>query len=418
MKQFSRRELECGWCGIGTYLLILAVAWCSGGFPELWATLKLFFSGNPEGLRVSGSNLLDTIPLSAAVLTLDLPISALIALLVHNLPKLEIDGITRSWISRDCAERWWRKVWKKTGGKHEDSGTGMFSLYFAIIFLEEAFARWLFLGILYWLAALLPIPIWRVICFYLLFLLGNGLWALAHLGNYERRYGRSVLWVLPQFIGGIGLTIIYWRYGFWAALITHFAFDTMIWAVEKQQDFDLGDWVHLAASAVYALVFYSLLRHPPADLLEWMHADGPTAIAGWTSWEFAKLCLCFQGMAGVVFGALLYDHSGSGFKSSTSSALRGGCSGVLGCYIAIWLLSGIAGSMPIAILIFALIRIFSAKDTSMNAMCRTFWTSVPFAAFIVASVESLSFLGAIWFIFLTGALLLPLNALEFAARDE
>ena len=414
----SKSSFERWWTTIGTYLVILAIALIGGGFAELWETLRLFFTFNQAELIREGSNPLAAIPVAASLLVVDLPVALAIAYIVHSLPKVRLGSLTHSLADATNSINS-----KGSDSKAKDDGShAIFAKYFSVIFLEEVFARWLFLGVVYWLFSLIPSPLVHSIAFYLLFLAGNTLWALAHLGNYEKRFGRSVLWVLPQFVGGIGLTIIYWRYGFWVALLTHFAYDAMIWCYDKTQEFDRVDLWHVGISGLYAIVFYLLLDHQPSDLLPWFESATVAPYKSYGMWEFVQLALFFQGIAGVFFGVLLYDHAGGEKQASTQGLLPLGLGkaigAVLGCYFTYWVLRGITGGGSITVLIYALLRTFGSRDTSLNAMCRTFWSSVPFAAIIVCSIQSLSFWGAVWFIFWTGLLLLPLNMSEHFARQR
>ncbi|MFA5854406.1 MAG: CPBP family intramembrane glutamic endopeptidase [Patescibacteria group bacterium] len=86
----------------------------------------------------------------------------------------------------------------------------------AVVFYEEFYTRWIFLGVLASLA-------WfqGPVAFYTLFFIGNGAWALVHLTNYPAG-ARNPLRILPHFFLGIPMTIMFLRYGLLGAFIGHF----------------------------------------------------------------------------------------------------------------------------------------------------------------------------------------------------
>ncbi len=89
----------------------------------------------------------------------------------------------------------------------------------ALVFYEEFYTRWMFLGILGGLA-------WfqGPVAFYTLFLIGNGAWAIIHLTNYPAGT-RNPLRILPHFFLGIPFTIMFLRYGLLGAFVGHFVWN-------------------------------------------------------------------------------------------------------------------------------------------------------------------------------------------------
>ncbi len=98
---------------------------------------------------------------------------------------------------------------------------------FTVVFFEELMARGLFLG--------LGTLIFKGdIAFYILFFLGNAIWALIHLTNYTDEKERSILKVIPQFISGLVFTYIFVRYGFFVAILSHFLFNVILMSTSKE----------------------------------------------------------------------------------------------------------------------------------------------------------------------------------------
>ncbi len=87
----------------------------------------------------------------------------------------------------------------------------------ALVFYEEFYSRWIFLG---FIAGSNP----PANSFYGLFLIGNTLWALMHLWNYPTGE-RHPIRVLPHFLLGIPMAIMFRTYGLGGAFLVHFVWD-------------------------------------------------------------------------------------------------------------------------------------------------------------------------------------------------
>ena len=87
----------------------------------------------------------------------------------------------------------------------------------AIVFYEEVYSRWIFLGLI---AGSNP----SANSFYGLFLIGNTPWALVHLWNYPAGE-RHPIRVMPHFLLGIPMAIMFRTYGLGGAFLVHFVCD-------------------------------------------------------------------------------------------------------------------------------------------------------------------------------------------------
>ncbi|MCH7759128.1 CPBP family intramembrane metalloprotease, partial [Patescibacteria group bacterium] len=89
-------------------------------------------------------------------------------------------------------------------------------------FIEELLFRWLPLGLIAKITFFSSI-FW----FYILFLAGNLIWSLMHLGNFNKK-DRQLIRVFPIFILGIFLTYIFVKYGLLASAVTHITYNIII----------------------------------------------------------------------------------------------------------------------------------------------------------------------------------------------
>lgn len=197
------------WSFVATYCLLAAIAWYTDGFALVISDLKLFFSGEALSIAVLTGDYIKLLSYTAASIVIDLPMVALAAFVSYLL-----DG--------------------NHTGEHGVSSllnlkeeAPLFKRLFKLVVLEELYARGLFLGIL------LSIAPQNAILLYLLFLIGNGTWALVHLSNFKKQSDRKVSRVLPQFVSGIFFTLIFLKFGLIGAIFSHFAFNALLFAFIK-----------------------------------------------------------------------------------------------------------------------------------------------------------------------------------------
>lgn len=273
-------------------------------------------------------------------------------------------------------------VAKKTGGHAVSQmfetmveGSHFFN-FFIIVLIEELFARWFFLGVL------TAIPgFGGVFMFYVLFLFGNGLWALIHLANFNKSEDRNPLRTLPQFMAGIFFTYVYVKYGLLATVLAHFASNAILFSTHRIQNVDLIDFMIVVYSLLVTAVSYSRMEKPLTDILVWF-ADEPTfRIPGWEFWDYVKVSIFITSGLALVSGILLYDRGDAGKGKEKKSSMLDEIIAIpiivlLLCFI-YWVLGWFVGSVPYRILILAILLTFAQRSESGSAMARCFWVSLP-----------------------------------------
>lgn len=176
---------------------------------------------------------------------------------------------------------------------------------FLTVFLEEVFARWLWLGVI---AKIFPNTGW----FYVCFLLGNGLWAfLMHRSNYADTKERTVLRFVPQFIGGIAFSYVFVRYGFWAALLCHYFYDAVLFATMKKIPVTAMAIVRMAVYGIIAVLLAVLIfinGKSLNDLGVWMSGN-IAQIDSYGFLDYLFLLLFVEVLSDLVASILLLDRN-------------------------------------------------------------------------------------------------------------
>ena len=275
-------------------------------------------------------------------------------------------------------------------------GNHFFKLFILVI-IEELFARWLFLGVLTQISFLSG-----TFMFYLLFLIGNGIWALIHLDNFKNKKDHHVLRVLPQFVGGIFLTFIFVKYGLLAAILAHFATNAVLFSFHKIHRTTTDDVINIIYATFCGIVSYWLMTKPLSDISQWFIDEPSFLIPGWEFWDYIKIWVFISSILTVTFGLLLYDQRKPKEEdlSLTDKILL-----VLivipivvifacGVY---YFLGMIIESIPYRILIIAILLTFLKRDSSGSAMAETFWTGLSSVYIIICIVSALGFINSIWF---------------------
>lgn len=270
--------------------------------------------------------------------------------------------------------------------------------------------------------------------FYFLFLVGNGSWALFHVWNYRNVDDQHWFRVLPQFIGGIFFTIIFVKYGLLAAILSHFACNAVLFAFDKKQRTDHIDMGLVAIAALFTVAMYELIGSRLSDVKIWFEPTLESfALPGWSLWDYVFLTVFVEASANLLFGMLLYDRSNVGAalkEKGKEKSYRGlhpltflisvaiifvvvmGL--ILGAlYGAFALLGYVFSDVPTRILMLGIgITMLSAKSSSLSAMSRTFWSSLPCTYVFLCALQSLSFSSGLAFILLVALLGAPANILR------
>jgi hypothetical protein len=373
---------------LGTFVLILLIAWLTGAFPLVFSDLSLFVGGNYDQIAANHTTFLMMFPVMLAVVALALP-CAFIAIFLQAV----VHGQSGRHALRDMLD---------------NMGTGNhFFTFFVNVFIEELLARWLFLGLL------TQIPVLSgPVAFYVLFFLGNLIWALVHLGNYTDDKDKRVLRVLPQFVGGIFFTYVFVKYGLLATILTHFAYNAVLFAIHKLQRFTVADALILVYAAICAGVSFAMMDKPLADILQWFSENPNFVLPGWEFKDYLTFSVFFGSIPMLLFGLLLYDQR----ESEESDSSTGLLDYLLGVPLAVGMLYGmfyllgfIISDVPLRILVLAILFTFLTKSASGSAMSRSFWVSLPDLYITVCIIQALGFWPSVWWLALSSLIMLPVT---------
>ena len=175
---------------------------------------------------------------------------------------------------------------------------------FSVVLFEELFARGLFLG--------LGTMLFKGnIAFYVLFILGNSIWALIHLFNFSDKNERSPLRVIPQFVGGIAFTYTFVRYGLGAAIMAHFLYDVILFATRKEKMPNGATWFTLLYYSALAVILYFVNNANGVNLstvTPWINNElRPLDSFGF--FQYAALLVMIDSIVEVTANVLLLDSS-------------------------------------------------------------------------------------------------------------
>ena len=146
---------------MGTLILILIISIKDGGINLVLREFPIFILGGVRKITIDHSTFLSMFTVILATVSISL-ICSMGAGILSNL----ILGDSHSHL-----------IEKMLNNLKE--GNFFFSL-FVLVVAEELFARWFFLGVLTRISFLSS-----TFMFYILFLIGNGIWSLIHLHNFE-----------------------------------------------------------------------------------------------------------------------------------------------------------------------------------------------------------------------------------------
>lgn len=383
---------------LGTYVAMVLVAWKTGVFPGVISELASFVSGGVLGIAESRGTFLMMLPVILAVVALEL-----------------LCSIGSSMIAQAVLGN---------GGKHavSESFTKMqsghnFFRFFVLTLCEEVVTRWLFLGVL------TKIPFLSgTAAFYLLFLVGNGLWALVHLSNFKDKKDQSVLRVLPQFVGGIFLTYVFVKYGLLGAIIAHFASNAAIFAMSKVQRVSVVDVLIVGYAAMCAFVSYRWMEKPLEDIAPWFLDNPVFVLGGWGFWDYMKVSVFLSSCTTMLFGGLCYDRSdvskkNEGLKQASLATYLVALAVIIPMmigflYLVYALLGFFVTSAPLRIIVLGIILSFAQKDASPSAIARTFWSGVLGSYTTICVLQALGFWWAIPWMAVGMVINAPMTILE------
>jgi hypothetical protein len=355
----------------GSWLVLLLIALYAGVFGVVFSDLSLFFTGHYTEIPTGkGYSLLVILPFLFAVVVLDVPIAISSSLGVQ------------AWYGKTKSHAMRKVFLDMKEGNH-------FFTFFIAVLLEEMFARLLFVG---WLPKLLPGPV----MFYILMILGNALWALIHLVNFKNQADKKILRVLPQFLGGFFLAYVFVKFGFFAAVLAHFAFNAVLFASHKTQRINAIDGYIIGYMVLCTLVSYALMEKPIGDVVLWFSVNPTFTIPGWEFWDYLKVSVFISGTLFTVLGVLCYDRNEAALNKKEKQ--HGVIETILAlpivlllCYVLFLFLGLFIYDVQYRILTIAVVMCSMLTSSSGSAMSRMFWLSVPDVYLTVCLMLALGF---------------------------
>jgi hypothetical protein len=386
------KGIAAAWSCLGTLALLAGVAFCTGGFEIVLKEFPEFLFGGVATIRETPAPFYLLIPVIFAVVVIDFPC----ALLAGYLQSILLEDHGRHAVAEKIDEL-----------KEGHLFTGFF---FSVLF-EELLARWFFLGVL------TMIPLFSsTFGFYLLFILGNGIWALMHLSNFEDERDRHWLRVLPQFVSGVFFTYVYVKFGLLGAVLTHFAANAVLFCLHKVQDCDFADVLVIVVSGMLAAGSYYLMERPLGDVTAWLSDYPVFTLSGWGFWDYVKFSVFASAVLTLVFELLCYDRTAIDTESKESPGLISIFAMIVFTVLVMYLLFAFFGifvsSVPHRIVVISILLAFGIRSESGSAMARTFWVSLPGIFITICILQGLPFWQGILFILLESVLLLPLTLLR------
>lgn len=376
-----------------TYAALFAIALHTKAFDIIKPELAALLSGNFQAIEMSQTSFLMMFPVMLAVVSIELPC---------NIGA----GVFQSIVLGKSGKHAVAEELSNLG-----EGNHFFS-FFIVCLIEELFARELFLGLLPKLSFLSG-----PVAFYVLFFIGNSIWALIHLPNYRKESDRKVLRVLPQFVAGVFFTYIFIKFGLLAAILTHFASNAVIFAFYKTQRIRPADLMIIIYSGICAWATYSLMTKPISDILPWFANNPQFKLVHWEFWDYVKVSIFISAFFKIAFGIMLYD------QRDTESKPEKGKTSLLGfifgmaifigiSYVIYALLGFVTDSVPYRILLLAIILTFLQKGSSGSALARTFWVGLPDTYVTICIIQALGFFPAIGWAVLELLVQIPLIVLS------
>jgi hypothetical protein len=353
---------------VATFVVVVLVGFKTGVYGLVFKEIWLLLTGSVSEIASSSPPFLLMFPVILATVAIELPCTILGAYIAVFI--LGVHG--KHALSESVGEIKEEYLFKK---------------FFIAVIDEELLARWFFLGVLTQLPFLSG-----AFAFYLLFMLGNALWALLHLANFKEEKDWHPLRVLPQFVAGLFFTYIYVKYGLLAAALTHFASNAILFATHRVQNINEVDMLITAYAVFTTFTSYAFMERPMSDAMLWFK-DVPTyALPGWGVMDYLKLSVFVTSSLMALFGFLLYDRGEAGKKHpGIFEHILGFPVLIIVTYILFSVLGIFFSSLPYRVLCIAIFYTFAHKGASGSAMTRTFWVILPDIFTTVCIIEALNF---------------------------
>lgn len=372
---------------LGTFVLFAYISHVTGSFTTVLHEMYFFISGRVFEIPHGRFVLSEMLPVLFAVIVLELPFCFGAGFLVENILSKRKGGHALTSKFEDTEKKYY------------------FFHHVSVVSLEELGARWFFLGIL----ANIPF-LSGTIAFYILFLLGNSVWALIHLTNFEDERDQHPLRTLPQFVSGFFLGYVFVKYGLFATILTHIASNSILFAKFKVQKFTLFNAYIIAYTALCAAVSFLSMTKPLTNVLPWFTENPQFLLDGWGFWDYLKISVCVTSCLVFVSALLLYDYSDAGEEGeqevNISPLVRvvmmvGAIPLVVGLMYGAYALLGLfIPSIPQRILAIAIIYNCLWQGGRGSSTARTFWVGLPEVYISICLLQALGFWGAVALVFI------------------
>lgn len=386
------------WSATGLWLGMVLLACFTGGYQIFFNDVWIFLLGGFQEIRSNNLEFLMMIPLILAITSIELPLSLYGGILQHR-----VAGKTGA----HSVDRWLDSLRKGN----------LFLEFFAITLAEEICARWFFLGILTKITALSG-----TFGFIFLFFVGNSLWSLVHLRNFKNKKDWHIIRVLPQFIGGIFYTYAFVKFGLMGAVLTHFASNSIAFALRKEHNTSKIDLMIILYSAILIAVSYYSMDKPISDIMIWFTNGANFSLKDWNFFDYIKISIFFTALSTLIFEILLFDSGAEreldvilkivsevGFLM-TLLIIAGSI--LLFFYVLFGLLGLAIDSVPYRVLILSILLAFLKNDDSGSSVSRTFWTVLPLNYISICIIQALGFWLAIPYVLAQMIIMLPQGYFE------
>lgn len=379
---------------LGTFSLFAYIGFTYAPVGEVWNEIIAFLTGDALEIERVSESLLVILPVAFLIIVFDLIISLPIGFLVNRKYRKSAKFITLKELfdmpdedePPGRFENFFRKALSKLPLKslkeiNETPGQkNLFGMLFQAVLLEELFARALFLGLLTkWFTS--------TTSFYVLLIVGNGLWALMHVTNYEKGK-RHPIRTLTQFCGGFLHAYVFVKYGFMFCFFTHFAFNASIFAFGKRRDVNWDNIVSMTMSVWATVGVYFLMRHPLTDASAWVDPVITFNLEGWGVWDFALLSVFVSYFPKAIMDIFLYDRRKNDVETVEEYQAKHTPVIILFWALAILLLPVFLGlcywvggwffaETPSRVLFACMPLALLNKTASLSAAMRVFWVTLP-----------------------------------------
>ncbi|WP_028777421.1 CPBP family glutamic-type intramembrane protease [Shimazuella kribbensis] len=367
IRQQDRQKQYGIWTMFGTWALLFTYAISTHGFADVaWILSHLY---DVEAVR-SHDSLMRMAPTIAATVVLVLPVIILFVMPIV---------------------RWRHRM------KGEHANTNLFAAatpkeQFKIIMItllgEEILARLIFLGF----GTQIP-GMDGFFGFIVLFVLGNGVWAVIHLGNMKSKEDRKYIMVLPQFAAGFFFTLIYLSYGIFGALMAHVIYDMILFAADRKDVWNLGEFLlmiyHLVGFGLAAYVFYGKGNQSLMDMKHWFdeNGSGGFALPGWTFIDYLSVTIMLTAALTLLMELLLFDREGGESKEDVKADLTRIFFFNCACFVIVPFMEhfapGNTNNALIKVFVIAIIGSFAIKSASGSGVARVFWESMLIAPVVI-----------------------------------